>query len=152
MEKDKRIFYNANDGTYEYLRNAEKDANTELNLVKKLFGDDNVNEYLQFNIVRKALGLSYSHYYEDLVDDKIESYMQMAKNLAIRYIRNGKQEDYDKAKELLDEYDRLKEIRVPRFEGFWSCVDDNVYEVVKGENGETFYLEFDPMSLISEAE
>ena len=151
MEKDKRIFYNANDGTYGFLRDAEKDANQELLLVKEILGDDCINQYLIENITRKALGLSYSHYYEDLVDERINSYMQMAKSLAIRYIRNGKQEDYDKAKELLDKYDQLQKLRVPRFEGPWSCVDDNVYEVITNEEGKRVYKILDLDAFFSEA-
>lgn len=151
MEKDERIFYNANDGTYGYLRDAEKDANQELSLVKEILGDDYVTDYLIMNIGKKALGLSYSHYYEDLVDERINSYIQMAKNLAIRYIRDGRQEDYDKAKELLDKYDQLQKLRVPRFEGLWSCVDDNVYEVITNENGERIYKILDLDAFFSEA-
>ena len=157
-EKDERLFYNANDGTYGYLQNVEEDANDEIAKIVKIMGEDfakyfmDIHSDVKSNIVRKFLGLSYNHYYERRCNDRIDQIYELAKSAAIRYIENGKQEDYDKSKELLSKYYRLNEYRLIEVDNVWDPWDDKVYTVTFDEHGERYFKEFDPIELISEAE
>lgn len=152
-EKDKRLFYNANDRTYGYLQNVEEDANDEIAKIMKIMGEDfmDMHSDVKSDIVKKFLGLSYNHYYERSCNNRIDQIYELAKSKAIRYIENGKQEDYDKAKELLSEYNRLNEYRLIEVDNVWDPWDDKVYTVTFDEHGERYFKEFDPIELISEA-
>lgn len=156
-EKDERMFYNANDVTYGYLRNAEKDVNDEISKITKIMGEDFAKYFMvmhgsvKSNIIRKFLGLSYDHYYERRCNDRIDQIYELAKSAAIRYIENEKQEDYDKAKKLLNEYKELNKYRLVEVENLWNCVDDKVYEVITNEDGERVYKIFDLDTFFSEA-
>ena len=146
---DNRIFYNANNGNYDYLKNAEKDANDELAIVKKVFGEDyECSQYLYAQICYKALGLSYDHSYENIVNERIRRYYEIAKNKAIHYIKTNNQEDYDEAKKLLEKYEELKQYKLVPVENLWSCVDDKVYEVEIDSIGDRHYTEFDPITIL----
>lgn len=159
MEKEKRIFFNANNGQYDFIQHAEKEANDELLRIKEILGEDSlVLKYLldkytvTESICRKALGLSYDHYYERVVNDKIDQIYEFAKDRAIRYIKEGKQEDYNKAKELLTEYERLNQYRLVEVDNIWDPWDDSIYRVTFDEYGQKTFTEFDPIELMSEAE
>ena len=158
MDTNERIFYNANTSQYGFLRKAEKEANDELLRIKAILGEDSLilDHFLsKYNVLdsisRKALGLSYDHYYEHVVNDKIDQIYEFAKERAIDYIENGKQEDYDKSKKLLSEYYRLNEYRLIEVDNVWDPWDDKIYTVTFDEYGERHFKEFDPMELISEA-
>lgn len=150
MADHNRVFYNANDDTYGYIREAEKDANDELTKIKKVLGEDfELKQYYIDNICKKALGLSYDHSYEELVNKQIRHYRELAKEKAIRYIKTNKQEDYDKAKELLETYEELKKYELIPVDNLWNVVDDNIYEVEIDSNGRKYYTEFDPNTILN---